>query len=335
MSEAIKPNVNRFIDACYQLGLNPKPILEEMDYSLSDLLSGQRTISTCDYLEFLNAMSDYYQRRFLAVELAELMDERDIGILIYMLRSASNIGMVIQLLSRFVSLVSPSAEVSLHETEDKQQYLLCYSYPGLPADLCAQDIEGTLAQFVMLFRQVLEQEQWQASHISFEHQAKSDTDQFSYPFAKVVSFGATCSGLYFDKQLLNYPVKSQDLKLLQILETSAVESLEAIVSDDLVAKVKAYIAASTDIAKLSVERLAKELGYSRRNLCRLLAQQGSSFSKLKEAELMRLACDSLLNSRASISLIAQSLGYSDSSAFNRAFKRVNHCTPSQFREGHR
>ena len=274
MSEAIKPNVNRFIDACYQLGLNPKPVLEEMDYSLSDLLSGQRTISTRDYLQFLNTVSDYYQRRFLAVELAELMDERDIGILIYMLRSANNIGMVIQLLSRFISLVSPSAEVSLYEDEEAHQYRLCYSYPGLPAELCAQDVEGTLAQFVMLFRQVLEQEHWQASHISFEHQAKSDADQFNYPFAKVVSFGASCSGLYFDKQLLNYPVKSEDLKLLQILEASAVESLEAIVSDDLVAKVKAYIAASTDITKLSVERLAKELGYSRRNLCRLLAQQG-------------------------------------------------------------
>lgn len=332
MSEAIKPNVNRFIDACYQLGLNPKPILEEMDYSLSDLLSGRQTISTRDYLKFLNAMSDDYQRRFLAVELAELMDERDIGILIYMLRSASNIGMVIQLLSRFISLVSPSAEVSLHEDEETHQYRLCYSYPGLPAEVCAQDVEGTLAQFVVLFRQVLEQEHWQASHISFEHQAKSDTDQFSYPFAKLVSFGAACNGLYFDKQLLNYPVKSQDLKLLQILEASAVESLEAIVSDDIVVKVKAYIAASSDIAKLSVERLAKELGYSRRNLCRLLAQQGSSFSKLKEAELMGLACNSLLNSRASISLIAQSLGYSDSSAFNRAFKRVHCCTPSQFRK---
>lgn len=277
-------------------------------------------------------MSDHYQRRFLAVELAELMDERDIGILIYMLRSASNIGMVIQLLSRFISLVSPSAEVSLHEAENKQQYLLCYSYPGLPADLCAQDIEGTLAQFVMLFRQVLEQEHWQASRICFEHQAKADSDLLNYPFAREVSFATICNGLYFDKQLLTYPIKSRDLKLLQILEASAIESLEAIVSDDIVTKVSAYIAASSDIAKLSVERLAKELGYSRRNLCRLLAQQGSSFSKLKEAELMKLACDSLLNSRASISLIAQSLGYSDSSAFNRAFKRVHRCTPRQFRE---
>ncbi|AZC23873.1 Transcriptional regulator, AraC family [Pseudomonas sessilinigenes] len=47
---------------------------------------------------------------------------------------------------------------------------------------------------------------------------------------------------------------------------------------------------------------------------------------------MQLATQSLKSGRASISSIAQKLGYDSDSAFSHAFKRIMHCSPRQYRE---
>lgn len=44
------------------------------------------------------------------------------------------------------------------------------------------------------------------------------------------------------------------------------------------------------------------------------------------------AAELLENSSLSILEIAMRSGFSNLSSFNRAFKEVNHCTPSQFRK---
>lgn len=49
---------------------------------------------------------------------------------------------------------------------------------------------------------------------------------------------------------------------------------------------------------------------------------------------MRLACQSLRRSSATVSTIAQMLGYTSDSAFSHAFKRVHGQAPLQYRAAH-
>ncbi|MBB6520886.1 helix-turn-helix domain-containing protein [Pseudoteredinibacter isoporae] len=326
-----KPNVDRFIDAFFQLGLDPEPCLKKLGLSFSELSTLELKYS--DYLEFLNVSAEFYQRRFLAIELAALMDDRDFGVLNYMLRSASNLAMLIELLKKYLALISPAAEIQL--LDDKECFVLTYSHPGIPPEISYQDTEGTVVQLITIFQNVLDDEHWLPKKVFFQHKALSDDDADRFPCGGQVQFEQSVSGIYFEKSLMERRVESADPRLLEILEASALEALEAYSHNSLLSALKTVITAAVPRQELDVNSVAKELGMSRRTLSRRLKNLGTSFTEVKESILMQLACKSLSHSSTSISLIAQTLGYSDASAFNRAFRRVNHCSPREYRSQNR
>ena len=81
---------------------------------------------------------------------------------------------------------------------------------------------------------------------------------------------------------------------------------------------------------LSLKSVAEALGYSERTLRRRLSQEGTSFRSVLEAA-RKDACDVYIRERKkSIAEIAQALGYSEQSAFTRAFKKWYGSSPSAF-----
>jgi AraC-like DNA-binding protein len=77
--------------------------------------------------------------------------------------------------------------------------------------------------------------------------------------------------------------------------------------------------------------LASKLGLSERSLHRRLKAQGQSFRSILEQAQRQLAEGLLRKSQHSIAEIAFLTGFSEQSAFNRAFKRWTGQTPAAFR----
>lgn len=79
------------------------------------------------------------------------------------------------------------------------------------------------------------------------------------------------------------------------------------------------------------EALARRLGMSLRTLHRRLAALGATYQTLLDDERRELACRRLREPRLSVGEVAWLLGYSEQSAFLRAFKRWTGATPTEFR----
>jgi Helix-turn-helix domain len=77
--------------------------------------------------------------------------------------------------------------------------------------------------------------------------------------------------------------------------------------------------------------VARALGLSLRTLHRRLKEQGWTFQGLLDAERKHVACSRLREPRLSIGEVAYMLGYSEQSAFLRAFRRWTGSSPSEFR----
>jgi AraC-like DNA-binding protein len=84
---------------------------------------------------------------------------------------------------------------------------------------------------------------------------------------------------------------------------------------------------------VSAAAVAQQLGYSGQGLYRALRAEGQSFEELHAALRHRFALGYLAQGRASLNEIAYLLGYSDVSAFSRAFKRREGVAPGRFRRG--
>jgi AraC-like DNA-binding protein len=79
-------------------------------------------------------------------------------------------------------------------------------------------------------------------------------------------------------------------------------------------------------------QVAATLNMSERTLFRRLSEQGLSFKVILAQTRTQLAQEYLRDKRLTLSEIALLLGYSEQSAFNRAFKRETGLSPRRYQQ---
>jgi len=103
-------------------------------------------------------------------------------------------------------------------------------------------------------------------------------------------------------------------------------------TDDVSVKVRRALALLVAGGDTTIGRVARDLGTSRRTLQRRLASAGVSYQDLLDEARREAAERYLSESPLSIAELAYLLGYSEPSAFHRAFKRWFGQSPLAFRE---
>lgn len=95
--------------------------------------------------------------------------------------------------------------------------------------------------------------------------------------------------------------------------------------------VRAHLSACQPIAGAGIDEVARRLGSSRATFARRLARLGTSFQELKDAVRRDHAIALLSGTSASVADIAEQLGYSAASAFQRAFRDWTGVSPGAIR----
>ena len=141
--------------------------------------------------------------------------------------------------------------------------------------------------------------------------------------------------LILDRASLTVPVVDADARLLDLLRRYADDLLARRArKDDLVARAERWILQNLHTGDVGVARLARSLGMSDRTLTRRLAEDGLTPAGLVEELRQQLASAYLAEHAFSLGRITYLLGYSDLSAFTRAFRRWTGRTPSKWRAEH-
>ena len=100
----------------------------------------------------------------------------------------------------------------------------------------------------------------------------------------------------------------------------------------LAAEVRAAVAAALPDGQPNKSQVARRLGMSERSLHRRLADDGHTFQDIA-TQARRDAAESLLRSSDhTLADVAFLTGFSDQTAFSRAFKRWTGHTPAAFRQ---
>ncbi len=135
-----------------------------------------------------------------------------------------------------------------------------------------------------------------------------------------------------DKKLLGIPVISANYRMQQYLESLLKENpaFNAVKTEYLKDRVSGYIMNNSYLKILSIDDVAANFNLSSRTLQRKLKEEGSSFKEIVDAIRKELALQYLKDKNNQIKDVAYSLGYNESSAFVRAFKRWTGTTPSLY-----
>ncbi len=154
---------------------------------------------------------------------------------------------------------------------------------------------------------------------TFKHRRGGDLSEYHRVFGADVQFNGVGNQLVFKKDELLTPILSGDRSLFAFFEKILKEKKS---SQHLPLKEQIKQLVRTDFQGLipSIEVVATRLNMTPRTLQRKLAAEGVSFRSLVHSVQLETAIQ-LFKLKGSVSQVADLLGYSDPSAFRRAFKK--------------
>jgi AraC-like DNA-binding protein len=263
----------------------------------------------------------------LALHIAEAMPQGAFGIVEYVCRSAPTLGEALHQWVRYLGILDDAVEVGLVDLgPDVALRVITESEAPAPAshELC-------FAVIVRHARQMVGG-RFQLSAVRFEHRVPvKQVGEYRAFFGATVAFGADSTELVLPKGVLDAPLSAADPNLLSILQATAEEKRARRTADplhtDLVRRAL-RTALSSDAAQL--EAVARRLGLTARSLQRRLRDEGTSFQALRD-DVRRTLADRYLGEGFSLAEISFLLGFSEPSAFFRAFKRWTGLTPIERR----
>lgn len=173
--------------------------------------------------------------------------------------------------------------------------------------------------------------------VNFRFAEPNFVDEFPSMFPCRHAFSQAENSIVFSRHLLELPIQQNPETLLPFLGHAPESLLTQFRQDNsLTGQVKGLLlnrqGLQTELENMSFEVIAEELSLSTHTLRRRLKIEGSSFQEIKDS-LRRDRAQSLLNvPDNSIQDIALQLGFSESAAFARAFKKWTGLTPGAYRE---
>jgi len=169
--------------------------------------------------------------------------------------------------------------------------------------------------------------------ISFEHEACERTAPMAANVRRLPRMGAPDNAISLPAKLLQNrrPQGAGDAPFHDGLRALAREMAELRRSEAVSTRVRYALLEDLGQSGIDQNAIAARLGLSRRTLRRRLAAEGSSFHEVLEES--RRACGYAMLTRGSMPLseIALALGYSDQTAFSRAFSRWFGQSPRELR----
>lgn len=193
-----------------------------------------------------------------------------------------------------------------------------------------QDAELTLGMFMNVIREVLGPH-YSPREIHFEHNRPEMWQEHSKLFNAAVFFEQPFNSIVLCKKDLQLSMPLHDPLLLNVmLDTLHLLNL-ATPLQSLADQVRSHIQIELAQGEPILDKIASDLGMRSCVLSRRLKAEGLSFSALLEAVRYELADYYIKQKNLPISEMAFLLGYSEVSAFSRAFKRWFGTNPRQFR----
>jgi AraC-like DNA-binding protein len=168
----------------------------------------------------------------------------------------------------------------------------------------------------------------------FSYSAPAYADEYERILRLRVRFDAGEDGVLFPISMMDSSNPTADAALRQLLERYAARQLAEIpTSARFPQRVRACILSMLPLGNLTADSVAARFSMSSRTLRRRLQQEATSYQELLDDVRDELARHYLTREKRGIDEVAFLLGFSDPSAFSKAFRRWTGRTPADFVRG--
>lgn len=167
--------------------------------------------------------------------------------------------------------------------------------------------------------------------VRFAHRRRFALRPYEEFFHAPVVFEAERTEIVGPSAYLDLPLPRSCAEVRDALTERATLSLRERAPASFIDRVKHAIMSGLDAEDGSLAAVSARLELGPRTLQRRLSEQGTSFEQLLDAVRQDLAMNWIANGSLPIAAVGKRLGFSDPSAFARAFRRWTSISPRRFR----
>ncbi len=172
--------------------------------------------------------------------------------------------------------------------------------------------------------------EWLPLEIRFRHDKPADVGAYRRFFQAPLCFNAPHDAVVFQTSWLGKPLQLADPLLRQHF-LQHIQDMRLYTNHDFRERVYQALLLLLGVQRCTLDELARHFAMHPRTLNRRLKDAGTSFRELYAEARHQTARQLLCDTRSSIETIASLLGYSDVTAFNRAFARWEGAPPALWR----
>ena len=310
----------------YQVGI--EQCLEGTGLSFEEVASGKAELSLDQEYALYRNLLRLSNDPLLGLKLGARFGPQTLGMFGYALMSSKTIRSMIDISARFFDLSYSHFSYTAVESEEFIEVRFDFRY-DLPEDLVQIFSDRDTRAAVTLGEMV----GMQAPLLSEVHLAHTDYKNlkvYEEHFGCPVSLGKERNCLFIPRHLGDLELPwSNDHAMKACIESCqelladlrSTESVRSKVVDQLIKRPGQFMA---------IEEIAENLGTSARSLRRKLQQEGTSYQEIVKDMRLELARQ-YLEDRFTVEQVAELLGYSETSAFSRAFKTWTGSPPQEYR----
>lgn len=296
--------------------------------TLAQYSSGQRLPITV-WWELLEEISRAQDTPAVGLHIGQHFKIHHFGVLGYLVASCETLEQALLRYQRFQPLLHNLTPTLAHRQGQKMQISWDGSY-GRSTQLSNEVVASSLLQLARLLT---------GHHalvplvVEFPGPAPEQPAIYEKLLGCPVRFKARTLIVHLPVDALSLPINGSDPHLRALLDQQAEALLEALPKPDaLLSTLQHLIVNALQEGEPSLEQVARRMGMPARSLYRRLEERRLTYKGLLSQLRFQLAQRYLCDPQLSLSTVAMLLGYSEQSAFTRAFKSWSGQTPLHFRK---
>lgn len=323
---SLSPRFGTYI-ASYLMGrgIEPKPIFDAAAVDYQEGVECTRALRPVEVARLIEEVADITEDTHAGLNIGLNLNFRFAGLNAMIMISSENLDHALQSRIRYDSFINNAIQdrVDRSQSEVRHKFFITTTEKIELRHLN----ELIVGQMVNVLRSGTLRH-LSPSSITF---ANSIPEDVSYLVAALgtedLTFGAQANALIFDSQVTRVPFLSANKSLYTLITDSLSKLASGEDSSSFSDAVYRSIIRVFDQAQPTWDLVASDLCVTERTLRRRLKDEGTTFKEIKQVAMMRKASQLLTSTDLPIIDIAERLGYSEASAFTRAFKLWTGVTP--------
>jgi AraC-like DNA-binding protein len=308
-------------------GFDPKPILARVGIPESALEDSRTRFPQSIFQTLWQAASEVTGDPAIALRVSTRVKTSALGIIGYLASTSESGRNAFELVKGLTPLLWEDFECDL-ESDGEVAFIRCSTGSQSVASRFTR--EYSIGLTVTMSR-AIGAARSDPLEARFSYAAPPYADEYERILGLPVRFDADEDGVLLPISMMDSLNPSADAALRQLLERYAADQLARIPTKARFAqRIRACILSMLPLGSLTADTIAAQFSMSNRTLRRRLQEEDTSYQEILDDVRAELARHYLTKERRGIDEVASLLGFSDPSAFTKAFRRWTGHTPADY-----